>query len=265
MAPDPAPTTTDERGSALLRMGAAAGAGAVAAIACVLPAALRVASSSGEPGVLRACVALASCALVPMIASVAVLRGARSGIRSFVGPDAGLRLYGVGLWLATLLVGLTMFASVLRATTHHHALAGVTFAFGALAFAVGSALVCARVVAIARALPDAKRRLLLGALSAAVGLLLVVVGLRFVRAASKDDASYAAAGTVVDVLAFLLAALLAARLRPSLQRPLALFGPPVAVAVAILGMVALREPSVHDAVTERAPAFAPAADALGGR
>ncbi len=240
------------------------GAGAGAAIVCVLPAALRVASH-GEPGVAPALVSLAACALAPMIAAVAVLRGAREGMRAFAGPGAGLRAFGVGLWLATLLVGLSIFGSVLRASTHHHALAGVTYAFGALAFAVADALVCARVMAIARAMPDRGRRVLLLALALAVGILLFAVGVRFVRAASKDDASFAAAGTVVDVLAFVLAAIFAGRLRQAWRRPLALVGPPVAVIVAVVGIVELRGAVVHDAVVERAPAFAPAADVLGGR
>jgi hypothetical protein len=258
------PPPTEERGSAVLRVGAAVGAGVGAAIVSVIPAALRVASE-GDPGVARALVALSACALVPMIASVVVLRGAREGLRAFAGPGAALRAYAVGLWLATLLVGLSIFGSLLRAATHHHALAGVTYAFGALAFAVADALVCARVMAIARAMPDRGRRILLLALAVAVGILLFAVGVRFVRAASRDAASYAAAGTVVDVLAFVLAAIFASRLRTTLRRPLALVGPPVAVIVAALGIVALRDPPVHDAVADRAPAFGPAADVLGGR
>jgi hypothetical protein len=39
----------------------------------------------------------------------------------------------------------------------------------------------------------------------------------------------------------------------------------VAVIVAVLGIVTLRDPPVHDAVVDRAPAFSPAADVLGGR
>ncbi len=202
------PPTTEERGATLLRVGATVGAGAAAAIVCVVPATLRVATD-GEPGVAQALIALAACALVPMIASIVALRGAREGLRAFAGPGAGLRAFGVGLWLATLLVGLSIFGSLLRATTHHHALAGVTFAFGSLFFAIGDALVCARVLVIARGMPDRGRRVLLLALAASVGVLLFAVGVRFVRAASHDAASFAAAGTVVDVLAFVLAAIFA--------------------------------------------------------
>jgi hypothetical protein len=264
MPADPTPTPPEERGSAVLRMSAAVGAGALAALACVLPGALRVALGS-DVGVGRGLVALAACALVPMIASIVVLRGAREGLRAFSGQEAGLRAVGVGLWLATLLIGLSVFGSLLRATTHHHALAGVTYAFGALFFAVGDALVIGRVVAIARAFPPRGRRVLLFALVVAVGIVLFAVGVRFVRAAAVDPASFAAAGTVVDVLSFVLAAMLAARLRARWRKPLIVVGLPVAVVVASYGVVVLRDPEVHDAVVDRAPAFTPAADVLAGR
>ena len=84
----------------------------------------------------RAWVALAAAALVPMVAAVVVLRGAREGLRAFAGPGAGLRAFGVGLWIASLIVAFTFFGGVLRAHTHHHGLAGVTFAFGALGLAI---------------------------------------------------------------------------------------------------------------------------------
>ena len=253
-----------ERASAVVRVGATLGAGALAALACVVPAALRV-GGSGDPGAGRALVALAASSLGPMIAAILVLRGATEGLRAFAGPGASGRAFGVGLWLATLLIGLSIFGSALRATTHHHALAGVTFAFGALFLAIGDALVIGRVMVIAGAFPERGRRVVLLALTLAVGIVLLAVGVRFVRAASRDAASFAAAGTVVDALAFVLAAIFASRLRVAWRRPLALFGPPVAVAVAVLGVAALREPAVHEAVVDRAPAFAPAADLLGGR
>src|SRR5579872_5733842 len=110
----------------VLRVGTAVGLGVAASLGCTLPAALRV-SGSGltDAGPLRAWVALAAAALGPMIATVLILRAARDGLRAFGGEGAELRAYGAGLWLASLLVGFSVFGSVLRATTHHHALAGV--------------------------------------------------------------------------------------------------------------------------------------------
>jgi hypothetical protein len=210
-------------------------------------------------------IALAAAALVPMTAAVVVLRGAREGLRAFAGPGAGLRASGVGLWLASLLVMLALFGRVLRAHTHHHALAGVTFAFGALAAAVGSALVCARVVAIARGAPEFARRGLVLILGGAVALALAYVGLRFVHGASHDAASYGAAGTVVDVLAFALAAFFASRRSLAARRMIALVGPPVAVVIVALGASTLRDEPVRAAIGESAPAFSPVVDVLPGR
>ena len=260
----PPPARADEGGSALLvRFGTAVGLAAVAALACVVPAALRVASSdAGDVGRTHAWIGLAAAALLPMLAAVVVLRGAREGLRAFAGAGAGLRLYVMTLWMAVLLLGLSLFGSVLRATTHHHGLAGVTFAFGALAFAVGDALVCVRVFNIARMMPEGGRRVLLVALGAAVGIVLLAVGVRFVRAASHDEVSYAAAGTVVDVLAFALAALFASRRSLVSRRSIALVGPPIAVVVAAVGVAMLREAPLRAAIGERAPAFGAIVEAL---
>jgi hypothetical protein len=223
---------------------------------------MRVATALGAEGTGRAWTGLAASALVPMVATVVILRGAREGLRAFGGPGAELRAYGAALWAAWLLVTLTFFGSVLRATTHHHGLAGVTFAFGALGAAVGLALASARMVVILRdAAPDTRK-------IAAIGLVLVTVlalgwiGVRFLNAARHDPASAAAAGTIVDILAFALAAGFAARRTLVSRRTLAVVGPPVAVAIAALGISALRDSPLRATIDERAPAFAALADAL---
>jgi hypothetical protein len=260
----PLPRVAVDGGSFVVRFGTAVGLGALAALAGAVPATMRVASVAGDwagPG--RVWLVLAAAALVPMLAAVVVLRGAREGLRAFAGPGAGLRALGIGLWLASLLVGLTLFGSVLRAETHQHALAGVTFAFGALALAVASAVVCARLVAIARAAPALARRALVLVLGMAAVLALAYVGTRFLRAASHDAASYGAAGTVVDVLAFALAAFFASHHMLGGRRAFALVGPPVAVVVVALGILTLRSaPLLRDAIGESAPAFAPVVDFL---
>lgn len=254
----PPPRAAEDGGSSVVRFGTAVGLGAAAALVCALPATLRVASvADAGASAPRAWVALAAAALGPMVAAVVVLRGAREGLRAFAGPGAGLRAFGVGLWIASLIVTFTFFGGVLRAHTHHHGLAGVTFAFGALGLAIGSGLACARIVSLARAAPDFARRGLVLILGAAAVLALGFVGLRFVRGASVDAASYGAAGTVVDVLAFALTAFFASR--PSLagRRAIALLGPPIAVVVAAVGVATWREPPVREAIGVRAPAYAP--------
>jgi hypothetical protein len=220
-----------------------------------------VATALGAEGTGRAWTGLAASALVPMVAMVVILRGASEGLRAFGGPDAELRAYGTALWAAWLLVVLAIFGSVLRATTHHHGLAGVTFAFGALAAALGLGLTSARVIEILRGTSAPVRR----SAGMAIGLVTVAalgwVGLRFLRAA-HDPASTAAAGTIVDVLAFVLAAGFAARRTLASRRALAVVGPPVAVAIAALGFSALRDSPLRNAIDERAPAFAMVADVV---
>jgi hypothetical protein len=255
----PSSVPPQEAVSFIMRFGTAVGLAAVAALTCALPATMRISNALASEGTARVWTALAAAALGPMVAAVVVLRGAREGMRAFGGPGSALRAFGVALWLASLMVGLSVFGSVLRATTHQHALAGVTFAFGAVALAIGSGVVCARLVSILRDAPPGARRvfaLVLGLLSCAA---VAWVGLGFVRAASSDSASSAAAGTVVDILAFALAALFGARRSFVARRPLALVGPPVAVVLLAVGASTLRDAPLLEAIGERAPAFAPAA------
>lgn len=259
----PPPRAAEGGGSFFVRLGTALGVAAVAALACALPATLRVASlTDSRASTPHTWLALAATALLPMLAAVVVLRGAREGIRAFAGPGAGLRAFGVGLWLASLVVAFTFFGRMLRTHTHHHGLAGVTFAFGALVLAVALGLCCARVVTLARGAPAFARRGLLFILGAAALLALAYVGIRFVRGASIDSASYGAAGTVVDVLAFALAAFFGSR--PALvERPaFAIVGPAIALVVAVLGAFTLREAPVRDAIGVRAPAYAPVVNLL---
>jgi hypothetical protein len=196
-----------------------------------------------------------------MIVAVVILRGAREGLRALAGEGAGLRAWGLGLWVAAQFVVLTLVGAFLRAKTHQHALAGVTYAFVALFVAAGSALVCARIVAISGRSPPRVRRALLVSLTALVLLAVAAVGMRFLQAVWHEPAPSAAAATVVDVLAFALAALFASRPAFALRSAIAMVGPGMALAVAILGLPALHEPAVRDAVAERAPLVAPLIEA----
>jgi hypothetical protein len=243
-----------------MRFGTAVGLAAVAALACALPAAMRVSSANAAEGTARVWVALAAAALGPMVAAVVVLRGAREGLRAFGGPGSALRAFGAALWVASLLVGLSVFGSVLRATTHQHALAGVTFAFGAVGLAAGSGVVCARIVSILREAPQGARRVLAVLLALVACAALAWVGLGFMRAASSEHPSSAAAGTVVDILAFTLTAMFGARRSLVASRLVALVGPPVAVVVLAVGASTWKDPPFREVIGERAPAFAPAAD-----
>ncbi len=256
---------TEETGSLVLRFGTAVGLAAAAAMAGALPAALRIGAGLGQDATGRVWTGLAAASLVPMVCAVVILRGAREGLRAFGGPEAELRAYGVALWASSLFVALALLGSVLRATTHQHALAGVTFAFGAAGLAVGLALGCVRVVAILRGASAALRGALALALAMVVFAALGWIGMRFLSAASNEPASAPAAGMVVDVLAFSLAALFAARRSLASRRAVAVVGPPVAVAIAALGFSALGDPTLRTAIDDHAPAFAVVVDPLPGR
>jgi len=262
----PPPRPAEEAASLVVRFGSALGLAAAGSLVCAAPAALRLSSAMATGGVsARAWLALAAAALGPMIAAIVVLRGAGEGVRAFAGPGAGLRAVGIGLWLASLLLALTWFGSLLRATTHHHALAGVTYAFGALGLAVGLGLVAARVVAILRELRPEVRTAAIGALAGAVAIAFVYMAARVSRAASQDPASSVAAATIIDVLAFAFSALLASRRVLGAPRILALLGPPLAVVVLAVGVSALRDGGLRQAIADRAPAFAPAVRLASGR
>lgn len=262
MHPSPPPSDRSrETGSLVTRVGTVAGAATVAAMACSVPAAMRVARAlAGTESPARVWVALGAVALPPMILAVLVLTRAREGWRAFRGPGATGFVYGVSMWLVLLVIVLSLFGSVLRATTHHHALAGVTFALGGLAAAMATAALCARLVAVLRSAGPTVRRVAAVGLSGALALGVAVLALGAARASSHDVASAAQLGTVVDDLAFLLSAALAARQARVVRRILAVVGPPVAVVILAVGVPALRAAPLRQAVAERAPAFA----AIGG-
>jgi len=256
----------EENGSLVLQFGAWVGLAAAGALLCTVPATIRVSAAlAGGAPVVRAWAALGAAALGPMALSIVVLRGARRGLRSFGDPHARLRWFGLGLWLALLFLTLAVFGSVLRATTHHRALAGVTYGCGALAFAIGWGLVCARIVGILRSLSGGVRRFAVSSIGAGALAAVAYAVQRFVSVVSTAPSSAGAAATVIDVLAFVLSALFVARDWRRATRPLAIVGPPLAVFLAALGITTLLDPPVRQALAEHAPAFVSAANLISGR
>jgi len=250
-------------GPRILGLGSAVSLAALAALACSIPATTRVSGLVAHlHGPAQVWIALAALAFLPMLMAILVLRAARQGLRAFGGAGSELRAYGVALWLASLLVELSLFGRLLRATTHHHALAGVVFALGALAMAAASALLCARVVTLLNRGSIGMRLLLGGFVSfGALGALgLVLLG--FSRVASHDEASAGAVATFVDTLSFALGAVFALFVTEatgrslSRRRALALVGPPIALVIGVLGLSILRDGDLSRAIEQRAPLFA---------
>ncbi len=238
----------------------ALGLGVIAGLACSLPATLRVSERVlATESASRIWLGLATTALAPMVCAILVLRGAREGLRAFSGPGARIRVLGAGVAVLGLTVGLSLFGSVLRAATHNRALAGVTFAMGGLLVVVSAAVAGGRLVVLLEQAPPSRRALAGVAIVLVLGAALAWTGMRFASVAGRDPASSASAGVVVDVLAFALAALFAARPSFAERRSLAFAGPVLAVIVACWGFSVLRDPVVRAAIEERAPAFAPVA------
>jgi hypothetical protein len=262
----PSSTRADENGSLVFQLGALLGLAAAGALVSTLPAMLRVSAAlSGVAPVVRAWAALVAAVLAPMALAILALRGARQGLRFTAWTGDRLRAFGLALWLALLSVSLALFGSVLRSTTHHHALAGVTYACGALALAVGWGLLCGRIVLMLRSVTPRARRWAVGLLGSVAFLAMSYVSLRFLIVVSKDPSSSAAGAAVVDVLAFMLTAFLGSLDWRAAWRPLAVVGPPAALFLGALGLTTLRDPPVHHAIVEHAPALLPAADLFSGQ
>jgi len=259
------PDAEDEAGSFVLRFGTGVGAGAIAAAAAAVPAAMRASAAAGASVfvVWTACVASL---VVPTLVAVLVLRRARIGVRALGGTDAPARTLGVVLWLFSLFVFEALFGSVLRATTHHHALAGTTYAIVSVGVAIVLGVLCARVSTIIATRSEGVRRFLLVALSGLLAIAIVVAGLRFARAFGGGEAGAPSPGALlVDLLAFAIAALFASRPSLAARRSLAFAGPPIAAALFAIGIWSLRSsPGVADAIATHAPAIAPMSGMLAG-
>jgi hypothetical protein len=228
------------------------GAGTLAAVACVMPGALRVAAA-GASGA-AAWVALAACATIPATIAVAVARGARDGARAIASDDAALAGWTVLAWLLATFIALSAFGALLRATTHHHALAGVTFALGGVAVAAFLALVVRRLAAIARGCDALMRSAILGTTIVALAAASLLVVLRAARSSGDLGLPSWTGDAVVDALAFAIATAFASR--PAVTRApwIARLGVPLALGVVGLGLALLtRDPTLVEAVRAHAP------------
>jgi hypothetical protein len=246
-APPPSPQP-----SLAIRAGSLLGAGTLAAMAGVFPCALRVAAAvPSGPG---AWIALAACATVPAILAIAILRGAREGARAFAGDDASLAAWSVGAWALATFLALTVAGAGLRATTHHHGLAGVTFAFVGLAIAVFVALVVRRIAAIARALDPFGRAALLGASIVALCAASLLVAMRAAGSAEDLGLPPWAGDALVDALAFAIAAGFLSRPAMTKATWLARAGFPLALGVVGLGLALLsKDAALVEAIRTHAP------------
>jgi hypothetical protein len=230
--------------------GSAAFAGTLAALLGSFPAALRVAPAADANFALTSVwLALTASSMIFVIALVLVLRGTRRGLLSFGGEGAVLRALGLVLWLVGSTDLLLIFGAALRATTHHHALAGATFACIGLGILVLSALVMRRLVALAGRLPPGLGPVLFAGALALSAFFLLYFSVKASSPVSRGVPLF------LDVLAYLIAGGFASR-DSFVRKPLALIGPPLAVIILVLGVAPLRAPSVRTAVDVNAPLLA---------
>jgi choline-sulfatase len=224
------------------------GAATIAALLGAVPATVRVAHDGGGP--LRAWIGVSASALVPMIVLVGFARSAREGARSITGDEAPLVTWAIGAWAIATFLALAAFGAVLRATTHHHGLAGVTFAMGGLVVGGAMALVVRRLTQMARdADPWGRTGLVVCVMGALVCALLTVV----IRVARSGGAEVPPA-TLVDVIAFVVAGYALSRQAFARIGWLSVSGIPLAVGVLALGWSLLsREPPLVEAIRAHAP------------
>lgn len=227
---DPSEEDPAAGGEPLLRMGTMLGVAFLVALLGSAPAALRLARALPSVGLISSWSMVGAAALVPAVALVAVFRGARRGARSFMVERA--REHGTTLFLffALALPCLVLFGAVLRAKTHHHALAGVTYSIGALATMTLLAAVSAR---LARVLASRSPTMARAGFGVAFVTLLASLAWAGVRA---SHATGPVAGALLDLAALLLASGIGSRPGFLDTRALALLGPPLVAAMLAFGV-----------------------------
>ncbi|MBX3186152.1 MAG: hypothetical protein KF819_04015 [Labilithrix sp.] len=238
--------------SSVIRFGTVVGGGVVAAIASSLPAELRIGDGGSVFRAFEQWLALAALLTPIGILAVAVFRRGRVGLKIVAGERAPLIAASL-LWWAVLELGiLSAFGAVLRAKTHHHGLAGVTFAIFALISGLVIGLLAVRGVRMLLRMPPSGHRVALGVAAGATFLAIVLVGVRTARAEGIHTA-----GVLVDALALIVSSAIASTRVVAKQRLLAVIGVPVAAAILLLGLATVRaEPDLKELLSEAAPLHA---------
>lgn len=235
--------------SFVTRFGTVVGGGVLAAAASSLPAELRMGDGGSIVRAIEQWLALAAVLTPLAILVVAVFRRGRVGLRMLVGDRAPL-FAAAALWWAVLELGvLSVFGAVLRAKTHHHGLAGVTFAMLALISGLVIAMLAARGVRMLLRMPPGGHRVALIVAASSAFIVVTLIGIRTSRAAELHTAA-----ALVDGLALVVSAAIASSRAMARWRPLAVGGVPIAAAILLLGFACVRaEPDLKDVLAEGAP------------
>ena len=238
--------------SFVTRLGTVVGGGALAATVSSLPAELRMGDGGSILRGISQWLALAAL-LTPLgVLAVAVIRRGRVGLQILVGSKAPL-FVAAALWWAVLELGLlSIIGAVLRAKTHHHGLAGVTFAIVALLSGSVVALRAVRGVRMLLKMPRSGHRVALIVAASATFAVIALIGIRTSRAVGVHTSA-----AMFDSLALLVSAAIASTRAMKTWRPLAVGGVPVCAAILLLGFACVRsEPDLKALLAEGAPVHA---------
>jgi hypothetical protein len=241
----------EPHGTRVMRFGAAVAAVLLSSVVATMPAAVRIAPSlTPTSSSASSWVALLAIAFLPLTIATVALRHALAALRLFDPKTVATGVTTVLVWGLATFVALAGLGTFLRATTHHHGLAGVTFACAGVVIAAPVALFSTRFVQWAQATPPPGRWLAYLALGLALGAGLVFFGRTLGH--SPGASTFA-----LDVAAFAFAAAFGAGAFPRRNHPLvplALAGPPLAAIVLVVGFGTLRSsPPLRTAVMEEAP------------
>ncbi|MFO0735454.1 MAG: hypothetical protein U0270_06230 [Labilithrix sp.] len=249
----------DAGASLILRIGILVAGGVISGLVASMPAALRLGGEGSLATLLTRWIILGALCLPTAVVAVAVLRRARVGLRELLGERAQLLVIGV-LWWSVIMLGLlAVVGAVLRKTTHHHALAGVTFAVFAVMSGIVVALLARRTTAM---LDRGGGKLQKVGLTIVGGCAVVVIALVLVRTAKATEL-HAAAG-IVDAIALAICALMTSSRAFTKLRPLAVIGLPVAILVLVIGLTLLRfDPKLYPVLAAGAPLHTLVLDLFG--
>ena len=193
--------------------------------------------------------AMASSLATPlMFAGVLLARGALAGLRSSPATDRDLRaqVVAASAWSVAMLIVMRKLGALLRDRTHHHALAGATFALVSLVAAVGLALAARRLAAL---LAHRRGRTLATAVAVVAAALYALLQLR----AGLAQADPAARAALADA-AFIASGAVVATSFPSPGRRAIALGAAAMTAVFAAG-VACASPAVADGLGSASPLF----------
>ena len=243
------PEPESDGSSSVMRLGFIVAGGVLAAVVSSLPAALRMGDASSASRALEQWLVLSALSTPLAVAAVAVVRRARVGVQLLAGERASLFAMGVLWWCVIELGLLSTFGALLSKTTHHKALAGVTFSIFAVVTGVVVALFARRVTAVLARVGASLQKLGIGIAAGCAFIGILLVGVRTSRADGMQTAS-----ALVDALAFAVTTTIGSSRLLGRWRPMAIAGVPVAVLVIMVGLTVLRfEPTLRQTLPETAP------------